>query len=117
MFQIPFMNSWKRNGIVQWFDTKKGVGFIDGTDGEKYFVHHSKISADKCKFKYLKKGEHVEFDVKGYFKKGDNSKYVAANVTGFETHLLDCIYVQRKKIENKIKNTINKEEWTIVENQ
>ncbi len=111
MFQFPFMNSWKRNGIVEWFDTKKGVGFISGTDGEKYFVHHSRINAENCKFKYLKKGEHVEFDVKGYFKRGDNTKYVASNVTGFETYILDCISSQTKKPKN-----INKEVWTLVDN-
>ena len=112
MFQFPFMNAWKRNGIVEWFDTKKGYGFIKGTDGEKYFVHHSRISdttnKNNNKFKFLIKGEHVEFDVKGYFNKTDKSKYVASNVTGFETYILKCF-----QTNNNNKNIIN-EEWTIV---
>jgi CspA family cold shock protein len=107
------MNSWRRNGIVEWFDCKKGYGFINGTDGEKYFVHHSRIEAKDCKFKYLKKGEHVDFDVKGYYKKGKNSKYVASNIIGFETHILECISSQTKKINKKI----DKEEWTLLDNK
>lgn len=111
IFQFPLMNSWKRNGIVEWFDTKKGIGFIKGTDGETYFAHYSKISADNCKFKYLLKGEHVEFDVKGYYKKGINSRYVASNITGFEIYVLDCILSNKKmKSEN-----INYEEWTLLD--
>lgn len=117
MFQFPFMNSWKRNGLVEWFDTKKGYGFINGTDGEKYFVHHSRIvgnNNNNTKFKYLLKGEHVEFDVKGYHKKSENSKYVAANVTGFETHILHCNQAVINKLKNKT-NRLNNEEWTIVD--
>ena len=109
MFQFPFMNSWKRNGFVEWFDTKKGYGFIKGTDGEKYFVHHSRIISNKdIKFKYLLKGEHVEFDVKGYHKKSETAKYVATNIIGFETYILKC-----NQTENKIKK-IN-EEWTVID--
>jgi CspA family cold shock protein len=28
-------------GTVKWFDSKKGYGFINGDDGEDYFVHHT----------------------------------------------------------------------------
>lgn len=116
MFQFPFMNSWKRNGIVEWFDTKKGYGFINGTDGEKYFVHHSRIvsNKDNNKFKYLIKGEHVEFDVKGYFNKTEKSKYVASNITGFETYILKCNQTIQNK-PNINKNVNNNEEWTILD--
>lgn len=113
MFNFPLMNSWKRNGIVEWFDTKKGFGFINGTDGKKYFVHHSRINSENSKFKYLKKGEHVEFDVKGYYKSGPNNKYVASNVTGYEYYILDCITSQMKKIKKN--TTFLNEEWTLVD--
>jgi len=28
-------------GIVKWFDEKKGYGFIGGDDGRDVFVHYS----------------------------------------------------------------------------
>ena len=30
-------------GIVNWFDTQKGYGFIKGEDGKEYFVHVSEL--------------------------------------------------------------------------
>jgi CspA family cold shock protein len=34
------------NGIVKWFDEKKGYGFIEREDGPDVFVHHSGINAE-----------------------------------------------------------------------
>lgn len=31
-------------GTVKWFNTMKGYGFIEGEDGEEYFVHRTAIS-------------------------------------------------------------------------
>jgi cold shock protein len=49
-------------GIVKWFDNKKGYGFIaqDG-GGQDVFVHFSTIQGDG--FKTLKEGDRVEFEV------------------------------------------------------
>jgi CspA family cold shock protein len=49
------------NGVVKWFDEKKGYGFIEQEDGPDVFVHHSGISASG--FKTLKEGERVRFDI------------------------------------------------------
>jgi len=49
-------------GIVKWFSTEKGYGFIKMDDGSgDCFVHHTAISGDG--FKSLDEGERVEFDV------------------------------------------------------
>ena len=49
------------NGIVKWFDERKGYGFIEQEEGPYVFVHHSVINAT-C-FKSLNDGDSVTFDV------------------------------------------------------
>ena len=49
------------NGIVKWFDDRKGYGFIEQEDGSDVFVHHSGIIAEG--FKSLYEGDHVTFDI------------------------------------------------------
>ena len=49
------------NGIVKWFNEKKGYGFIEQEDGPDVFVHHSGISGSG--FKNLNEGEQVTFDI------------------------------------------------------
>jgi len=62
------------NGIVKWFNDKKGFGFIEQENGPDVFVHHSGINATG--FKSLKEGDRVTFEiVQG--NKGD----AAANVS------------------------------------
>ena len=62
------------NGIVKWFNTSKGFGFIEQEDGPDVFVHHSAINADG--FKSLDEGDRVSFDV----EQGQKGP-AAANVT------------------------------------
>jgi CspA family cold shock protein len=50
-------------GKVKWFNDKKGYGFITPVDGEDVFVHFSAIKSEEGKFKTLKEGQDVEFDV------------------------------------------------------
>ena len=59
-------------GIVKWFDSKKGFGFIVNSDGKDVFVHFSVIDGDG--FRSLKDGENVEYEEhtgeKGLLAKG-----------------------------------------------
>jgi len=70
--EIRFM----AKGIVNWFDDKKGYGFIRNDEGGDVFVHHSAIKMSG--FKTLTEGEKVDFDVE-QGKKGP----AAANVRKF----------------------------------
>jgi len=49
------------NGIVKWFNNKKGFGFIEQEEGKDIFVHHTSINMDG--YKTLNEGERVTFDV------------------------------------------------------
>lgn len=49
-------------GVVKWFDSEKGMGFIapDG-GGEDLFVHYSEIQGQG--FRPLEENQQVEFEV------------------------------------------------------
>ena len=49
------------NGIVKWFNERKGYGFIEQDEGPDVFVHHSGINATG--FKSLNEGDRVSFDI------------------------------------------------------
>jgi CspA family cold shock protein len=48
-------------GIVKWFDSRKGYGFIQQDGGRDLFVHHSSI--DMSGFRTLAEGDKVSFEV------------------------------------------------------
>lgn len=62
------------NGVVKWFDERKGYGFIQREDGPDLFVHFSGING--AGFKSLREGDKVSFEVE-QGKKGP----AAVNVT------------------------------------
>ncbi|MBN4060228.1 cold shock domain-containing protein [Planctomycetaceae bacterium AH-315-I19] len=47
-------------GVVKWFDTKKGFGFIVGPDDQDIFIHFSQIEGDG--FRVLSDGQRVNYD-------------------------------------------------------
>ena len=61
------------NGIVKWFDERKGYGFIEQEEGPDLFVHHSDINMEG--FKNLAEGDQVSFEI-GEGAKGPAAKNV-----------------------------------------
>jgi CspA family cold shock protein len=49
------------NGIVKWFNVRRGYGFIENEDGEEVFVHYSEIRMPG--FKVLSPSDKVSFDI------------------------------------------------------
>jgi cold shock protein len=47
-------------GIVKWFSSKKGFGFIETEDGEDIFVHFSSIAGKG--YRVLEPGDRVSFE-------------------------------------------------------
>lgn len=47
-------------GIVKWFDPRKGFGFIVGPEGQDIFTHYTVIQGDG--FRVLKDGSTVNYD-------------------------------------------------------
>ena len=51
-----------KQGLVKWFDVKKGYGFIIYDQDEEIFVHFTAIEQEG--FKTLFEGQKVKFDIK-----------------------------------------------------
>lgn len=52
----------KYTGIVKWYSTEKGYGFISCNEGNDVFVHHSQVK-EKGAEKDLHEGESISFDI------------------------------------------------------
>lgn len=51
----------RETGIVKWFNTTKGYGFITRDQGEDVFVHYTAVRGEG--FRSLSEGQRVEFTV------------------------------------------------------
>ena len=45
-------------GKVKWFNRQKGYGFIEGDDGEEYFVHYSALAEGS----FIRDNDKVSFE-------------------------------------------------------
>jgi cold shock protein len=48
-------------GVVKWFNTAKGYGFIGQENGDDVFVHFSAVMANG--YRRLEQGQKVEFSI------------------------------------------------------
>jgi CspA family cold shock protein len=61
-------------GVVKWFDVKKGYGFIKREEGQDLFVHFSSINMEG--YKRLNEGDTVQFEVEEDSGRGPQAKNV-----------------------------------------
>jgi len=48
-------------GVVKWFDPKKGYGFIDGNGQPDIFVHHTSFKTEGLRT--LNQGDKISFEI------------------------------------------------------
>lgn len=109
------MSQHRNLGIVKWFDSKSGYGFIKSLSDESnqtdVFVHFSALGQpDTNQYKYLVLGEYVHFE----FGKTQENKICALNVSGIGHGPLMCDsrrlanQTQKKMIDDKKHDDKNK---------
>ncbi len=66
-------------GKVKWYDIRKGYGFIEGDDGQDYFVHYTAVKEGVR----LRENDRVSFD-QSEGEKGKQAQNVALLQKGSE---------------------------------
>lgn len=51
----------RETGVVKWFNSSKGFGFIEKDSGDDIFVHYTSIRGEG--YRSLEEGQRVEFSV------------------------------------------------------
>ncbi len=51
----------RETGVVKWFNSSKGFGFIDKDSGDDIIVHYSSIRGEG--YRSLEEGQKVEFSI------------------------------------------------------
>ncbi len=72
-------------GVVKWFDPRKGFGFIVGPDGQDIFTHYSVINGDG--FRVLKDGSGVAYSAVNTDKGWKATAVRRIDVVGIEVTL------------------------------
>jgi len=103
----------RTTGIVKWFDSRGGFGFItilkgEENEGDDIFVHYSTLTTTSSQYKYLVLGEYVEF----VLAKAENEKYkyYAQSVTGIRGGNLMC---ESRRLSSLDPNDVQGERDTI----
>ncbi|MBX9736472.1 MAG: cold shock domain-containing protein [Phycisphaerales bacterium] len=76
-------------GIVKWFDPKKGFGFIIGPDGQDIFAHFTKIEGDG--FRVLRDASRVMYDA----ERGDKG-WNASRIARIDDPIEDAAAVKKQ---------------------
>jgi cold shock protein len=88
-------SSKKFTGVVKWFNNKAGFGFITMLDDGEHknkdiFVHYSSIQVTNSQYKYLIKGEYVDFELVHTDTPNAEHEFYASAVSGIKGGLLMC---------------------------
>jgi cold shock CspA family protein len=79
-------------GIVKWFNSKTGYGFITvlGDETRDIFVHFSNVKVEGLEYTYLVQGEYIEFDLVETGADNEKHTHHAVNITGIQGGPILC---------------------------
>ena len=83
-------------GVVKWFNLRKGYGFVKGDDGEDYFIHHAALEKET----FLRENDKVSFEPTKT-DKGKQAKNVKLLQKGSETDKEGYRTKKTKEIEEE----------------